>query len=70
MKSKSATGSEQSTGPEMAQAEEARTQDASSPEQIRQRAYEIHVERGCANGWNVDDWLQAERELEAKYRTG
>jgi hypothetical protein len=70
MKSKSATGSNQSTGPEVAQAEKARTQNAPSPAEIQQRVYEIHIERGCAHGQDVDDWLQAERELEARYRTG
>ena len=54
----------------MAQAEKARTQNAPSPAEIQQRAYEIHIERGCAHGQDVDDWLQAERELEARYRTG
>jgi hypothetical protein len=33
------------------------------------RAYEIYVERGCAHGQEVDDWLQAERELLEKYGT-
>lgn len=70
MKSKSPTGGNQSTAPEVAQAEKARPQNAPSPEEIQQRAYEIHIERGCAHGKDVDDWLQAKRELEAKYRTG
>jgi Protein of unknown function (DUF2934) len=34
-----------------------------SVEQIRQRAYEIHLERGSAPGSDQDDWLQAERDL-------
>lgn len=33
------------------------------PEQIRQRAYEIYVSRNGAPGDEVQDWLQAEREL-------
>jgi Protein of unknown function (DUF2934) len=33
-------------------------------EQIRLRAYEIYLERGEQPGRELDDWLQAERELE------
>ena len=35
-------------------------------EQIRQRAYEIYVSRNGAPGDEVQDWLQAERELSSK----
>jgi hypothetical protein len=38
-----------------------------SVEEIRQRAYEIHLERGGVHGWDQDDWLQAERDLAQKY---
>ena len=34
-----------------------------SPEEIRQRAYELHLACGCVHGRDLDDWLQAEREL-------
>jgi hypothetical protein len=34
-----------------------------SHEEIRLRAYEIHLERGGLPGNELDDWLQAEREL-------
>ena len=34
-------------------------------EQIRQRAQEIHLAQGGAAGRELDDWLQAERELQA-----
>jgi hypothetical protein len=27
------------------------------------RAYEIYQSRGCANGCDMDDWLQAENEV-------
>ena len=37
-------------------------------EEIELRAYQIYVERGGADGHDVDDWLQAERELSEKYR--
>jgi len=39
------------------------TPDPPSPEAIAVRAYELYVARGCAEGCDVDDWLQAEREL-------
>jgi Protein of unknown function (DUF2934) len=42
---------------------------APSVEEIRQRAYEIHLERGGVHGWDQDDWLQAERDLAQKYPT-
>lgn len=32
-------------------------------EQIELRAYEIYLQRGGSDGNEVDDWLQAEREL-------
>jgi hypothetical protein len=32
-------------------------------EEIAVRAYHIYLERGGAEGEQVDDWLQAEREL-------
>jgi hypothetical protein len=33
-------------------------------EEIRRRAYEIYLERGEQPGRELDDWLQAESELE------
>jgi hypothetical protein len=30
---------------------------------IARRAYDLYVARGCENGYDVDDWLRAEREL-------
>jgi len=35
-----------------------------SLEQIRQRAHEIYLARGGAAGRELDDWLQAGRELQ------
>ena len=32
-------------------------------EEIRRRAYEIYLERGEQPGRDLEDWLQAEREL-------
>ena len=34
-------------------------------EEIALRAYEIYLERGKTDGYDVDDWLQAEYELRA-----
>jgi hypothetical protein len=34
-------------------------------EEIATRAYEIYLERGGGHGGDVEDWLQAERELTA-----
>jgi hypothetical protein len=31
---------------------------------IAKRAFELYCERGRQNGHDVDDWLQAERELQ------
>ena len=31
--------------------------------EIAGRAFEIFMERGCQHGRNIEDWLQAEREL-------
>lgn len=40
-------------------------------EEIELRAYEIYLERGGAHGQDVEDWLQAERELLEKHgKTG
>jgi hypothetical protein len=36
---------------------------APTVEEIRQRAYEIYLERGGFDGADQDDWLQAERDL-------
>ena len=51
-------------------AESSRTQSqlasAASLEEIQQRAYVLHLERGCVRGYDMDDWLQAERELKEK----
>jgi hypothetical protein len=32
--------------------------------EIRHRAYELYLERGEQPGCDLDDWLQAERELQ------
>jgi len=35
--------------------------------EIRHRAFGIHIERGGIHGCDLDDWRQAERELQEKY---
>jgi hypothetical protein len=37
--------------------------DSTRKQEIRNRAYEIYLQRGGQPGDEVDDWLQAEREL-------
>jgi hypothetical protein len=37
-------------------------------EEIRGRAYEIYLERGAQSGFELEDWLQAERELTAEWQ--
>jgi Protein of unknown function (DUF2934) len=34
-----------------------------SEEQVAARAYELFLMRGASHGCDVEDWLQAEREL-------
>ena len=36
---------------------------------IATRAYELYCSRGCQGGHDVEDWLQAERELREKTTT-
>jgi hypothetical protein len=36
-----------------------------TPEEIQQRAHQLYLARGAADGRDLDDWLQAERELKA-----
>ena len=46
---------------------EERGNNGPSRTEIRQRAFEIHIERGGIHGCDLDDWMQAERELLEKY---
>ena len=48
----------------MPTAEMRRTESAVTSDAIARRAYEIYLSRGGAHGHNIDDWLQAERELQ------
>jgi hypothetical protein len=42
-----------------------RSLDLARRDNIRRRAYEIYLERGSVPGRDLEDWLQAERELTA-----
>lgn len=42
------------------------SKNAPTLEEIRQRAFEIYIARGGTHGCDLDDWLQAERELQEK----
>ena len=37
-----------------------------SDEEVRRRASQIHFERGGIRGYDLDDWLEAEKELTQK----
>jgi hypothetical protein len=52
------------TGPVQSRAEDTSANHTPSREEIRHRAYEIYLERGGLPGNELDDWLQAEAELE------
>ncbi|HEY3839958.1 MAG TPA: DUF2934 domain-containing protein [Bryobacteraceae bacterium] len=39
------------------------TQPVPLEEKIRQRAHELYLQRGCEDGHDVEDWLQAEAEV-------
>lgn len=66
MKTQKAVGNSGSTPKVVSQPET--TTNVPTPEEIRQRAYEIHIERGGIHGCDLDDWLQAERELQESTR--
>jgi len=46
--------------------EEERRRTVPTSEEIRQRAFEIYIERDRIHGSDLDDWMQAERELQEK----
>jgi hypothetical protein len=62
--------SQKSNVVKMPAADVRRSASAVTRDAIARRAYEIYLSRGGAHGRNIDDWLQAERELqEAPVRT-
>jgi hypothetical protein len=50
--------------PTAAELSEAQVDNWTRDEEIRRRAYEIHLEHGEQHGRALDDWLEAERGLE------
>ena len=52
------------TSAQAEETEEASVGNSARDEEIRRRAYEIYLERGERSDTELDDWLQAERELE------
>jgi Protein of unknown function (DUF2934) len=35
--------------------------------EIQKRAYELYEERGCRDGHQLEDWIQAEQEVHHKF---
>ena len=58
----------QATVAPLAETANASAVDSPRLEEIRIRAYEIYMERGGQPGHDLEDWLQAEQELEPKAR--
>jgi hypothetical protein len=56
-------GSTEATQPETAVEEREVLLRSTREEEIRNRAYEIYLQRGGQPGYELEDWLQAEREL-------
>ena len=50
--------------PAPARAKERPIETLALEERIRRRAYELYVERGNESGSELDDWLQAEEEIQ------
>lgn len=57
----------QSPEPDVLQKEPVHSQPVSPPDdtqaRITDRAYELYAERGYRQGYALDDWLEAEREI-------
>ena len=56
-------GSTEATQPETAVKEREVLLRSTREEEIRNRAYEIYLQRGRQPGYELEDWLQAERVL-------
>ena len=56
-------GSTDRTKPGTAVEERERLLQSTREQEIRNRAYEIYLQRGAQPGYELEDWLQAEREL-------
>jgi len=67
-KSKNSEILELPVSPSQPGAEHASANHALNHNEIRRRAYEICLERGGLPGYALEDWLQAESELESAAR--
>jgi hypothetical protein len=38
-----------------------------SIEAVAARAYQLYVERGCIHGHDVEDWIEAEKQIRSEY---
>lgn len=56
--------------PEDATTDQAELHHEPAFEQVQMRAYEIHIQRGRQDGLDLDDWVQAEKELKISGRNG
>ena len=56
-------GSTDPTQPGTALEESERLLQSTHEQEIRNRAYEIYLQRGAGSGYEVEDWLQAERDV-------
>ena len=52
-----------STQPGTALEERERLLHSTGEQEIRDRAYQIYLQRGAQPGYELEDWLQAQREL-------
>ena len=57
------TGGTDTTQPDTAVEKSKRLLQSTHEQEIRNRAYEIYLQRGAESGYEVEDWLQAEREV-------
>ena len=63
MASKAVIGSTDPTQPEKAVEEREASSHSTREQEMRIRAYEIYLQRGERPGSELEDWLQAERDL-------
>jgi hypothetical protein len=59
-------GSTESTQPGAAGEKSDPSLHSAGEQEIRDRAYQIYLQRGAHPGYELEDWLQAERELTAR----
>jgi hypothetical protein len=65
-RSKQSKASEVGASPIQSHPEATSANHAPSFEEIRLRAYEIYLKRGSLPGNELDDWLEAEHELDGR----